>query len=108
LREGIETGAEDHVLIDATTRVLDDEIFDEATARNHRGAKTSRPLRVHVLAIAPTLVGRRERETQFVFVHVRRRIDLNVHRTPQCGAHRSAVRSSNGIVGHGVGSPFAQ
>ena len=64
-------------------------------ARNGAGA-----LRVHVRAAAPALVGRRQPQADLVFEHVRRRIDLDVHRPPQGDAHRGAVRLRRHLIRH--------
>ena len=57
------------------------------------------PLRVHVRASAPAVVGRRQPQADLVLEHVRRRVDLDVHRPPQRDPHRGAVRRRGLLAG---------
>ena len=72
-------------------RLLGDQILDEARAGHDGGAERPRALRVHVAAVAPALVRRRQLQADLVLEHVRRRIDLDVQRAPQGDPHRRAV-----------------
>ena len=62
--------------------------------------KPAGAVRVHVRAVAPAVVGRRQPQADLVLEHVRRRIDLDVHRPPQGDPHRGAVRRRGLLVCH--------
>src|SRR6185295_8635563 len=82
LGEGVEACSEDDVLADAAPCLLGDEVLDEASARDDRRPNAPRPLRIHVLPVAPAVLRQRQLETDLVLEYVRRRIELNVHGAP--------------------------
>jgi hypothetical protein len=63
-----------------------DEIFDEAGASQDGGAKGPRE-RAHGRTIAPSVLGSRQLQADFVFEHVRRQIGFDVQRPPQGRPH---------------------
>jgi len=92
LGEGVKTSPKDNTLTDAATRLFRDEILDEARPGHDGSAKEPREPRVHVRAMAPPAFWGHQLETDFIFEHVRRRIDLDVRGPPQGHPHRCAVR----------------
>ena len=71
-----------------------DEILDEARARHDGRAEGAREAGVHVGALAPGVLGRRQPEADLVGEHVRRRVDLHVQRPPEGDA-------DGGVIGVG-------
>jgi hypothetical protein len=102
LGERVKPGAQDDVLVHAATGLLDDQVLDEAGARDDGGAKEFRALRVHVRTVAPAIVRRRQPQANVVVQHMRRRIDLDVQGPPQGHAYRRAVRRRGSRVTLGI------
>ena len=50
------------------------------------------PTRMHVGPVAPVAVGCGQLQADDVLEHVRRRVDLDVHRPPERDSHSGAVR----------------
>src|SRR6185437_11076713 len=100
LREGVEACSEDHVLADAVPGLREHEVFDETRPRDDTAAEAGRPTDIHVRALTPALAGRREREADLILQYVRWRIDLHVHRAPQCDAYRRAIWTRGLRIGH--------
>ena len=103
LGEGVQARSEDDVLPDATGSLFRDEIFDEASAGHDGGAEGPRE-RAHVRTAAPSVVWSRQLQADFVFEHVRRRIDFDVQRPPQGDPHRRVVWLCLWLLRHGF--PF--
>jgi hypothetical protein len=57
-------------------------------------------VRIHVGPVAPVVVGLGDLQTDLVFEHMRRRIDLDVHGSPQGDPQRGAVRRHGQLVGY--------
>jgi hypothetical protein len=76
----------------AAARLFDNQILDEASTGYDGGAEEARGVWVHVRAAAPAVVRSNQLEANFVFEHMRRRIDLDVHGPPQGDPHRRAHR----------------
>jgi hypothetical protein len=78
----------------------------DETGTGHDGcSELARELRVHVGTAAPAIVGGRQLQADLVFEHMRRRIDLDVHGTPQGDTHRRAVCHRGSLITHDVLSP---
>src|SRR5205823_7343684 len=90
LGEGVQACSEDDVLPDAAGSLSRDEIFDEAGA-GHDGSAEGLREWAHVRTAAPSVVWSRQLQADFVFEHVRRRVDFHVQRTPQGDPHRRVV-----------------
>jgi hypothetical protein len=54
--------------------------------------------RVHVRTTSPIVVRRYQLHPDFVFEHMRRWIDLNVHGPPQGDSHRRTVRRRGSVI----------
>jgi hypothetical protein len=93
LGEGVQARSEDDVLADAAAGLFHDQILVEARTAHDRCPEEARAMRVHVRAEAPAFVGGCQPQANLVFEHVRRRIDLNMHGSPQSHPHRRAVES---------------
>jgi hypothetical protein len=78
-----------------------DQILDEARPSHVGSAKEPRELRVHVRAVAPPVFRVRQLETDFIFEHVGRRVDLDVHGPPQGHPHRYTVRRDGVLIVRG-------
>ena len=89
LDERVETGTEQDVLRDP---FLDDEILDEASARDDRSSIRTRADRVHVRSLAPAIARCGHRKTDLVLDEVWMVVELHVHGPPERGAHSAAVR----------------
>ena len=89
------------VLPDAMGSLFRDEIFDEAGAGHDGGAEGPRE-RAHVRTAAPSVVWSRQLQADFVFEHVRRRIDFYVKRPPQGDPHRRVVWRRHLLLMHDV------
>jgi hypothetical protein len=90
LRERVEPGSEQHVLLDAAGDPLPDEVLDEPAPPDHGGAERRRPL-LHVGTGAPVVLRSDDPQTHHVVEDVRRRVGVDMERTPQRGADGSAV-----------------
>src|SRR5437870_10541989 len=55
---------------------------------------------MHIGAAVPVIVGGRQPQTDLVFDHMRRRIDLDVQGSPQRDTHSRAVGSSGTLIMH--------
>jgi hypothetical protein len=106
LGEGVQAGSEDRVLGDAAASLFHNQILDEASTGHDGGAERPGEVRVHVGAAVPVLVRSRQPQPNFVFEHVRRRVDLDVHRPPQGDPHRRAVWRRGSLIMHDVLFPF--
>ena len=78
-------------LADAAASLFQNQILNVASTGHDGGAEDARGPRVRVRAAAPAVVGSHQLEANLVFKHVRRWIELNVHRAPQGDAYRCAV-----------------
>src|SRR5712691_7800044 len=73
-----------------------------AAIAGHDGGAEGPRERAHVRTAAPSVVRSRQLQADFVFEHVRRRIDFYVQRPPQGDPHRSVVRRRHLLVMHDV------
>jgi hypothetical protein len=83
------------------------QIFDKPRTRHNGGTENARTLRVHVRALPPTIIEGHEFKADFVFKHMWRRVNLNVHCTPQRHSHGCAIRTDDGLFTHELFSPSA-
>lgn len=58
--------------------------------------------RAHVRTAAPSVLWSRNLQADFVFEHMRRRIDFQVQRPPQGDPHRRVVRRHYLLIRHDV------
>ena len=82
LGERVHSGAQDHVLADAELGLLGHQVLDEPSTGRDPGPEGTREIGVHVRPLAPPRIRRGELQADLVFEHVRRRIELDVHRSP--------------------------
>lgn len=106
LGEGVQSGSQEDVLVNAPRGLVHDEILHEAGAGRAGGAGAPRGLDVHVRAAAPVLVRGRQPQPDLVVDHMRRRIGLDVQGPPQGDPHGRVVRLDRLLV-HAVASPSA-
>ena len=78
LGEGVQARSEDDVLADTVAGLFHDQILDEAGTGHDGGAELARGMRIHVRTATPAFVRGRQPQANFVFEHMRRRIDLDV------------------------------
>ena len=101
LGEGVQPRSEDDVLPDTTGNLFRDEVLDEAGASQDGGAEGPCE-RAHIRTAAPSFVWSSQLEADFVFEHVRRRIDLDVQGPPQGNAYCRAVWFRLRLFRHGI------
>src|SRR6185436_825315 len=106
LGEGVQGRSEDDVLPDAAGSLFRDEIFDKAGAGHDGGAEGPRE-RAHVRTAAPSIVWSYQHQADFVFEHVRGRIDFYVQRPPQGDPYRRVVWRRHLLIMHDVLSWFS-
>jgi len=65
-------------------------------------------VRVHVWTAPPAFIRSRQLEANFVFEHMRRRVELDVHGPPQGHPHRRAVRRRRCFIMHPFSLPSVE
>ena len=100
LGEAVQTGAQDHVLVDAEPCLFGNEVLHEPGAGHDARPEPTGGGRIHVRTEAPTLVGVCQPETDLVVEDVGCAIDLDVQSTPEGDPYRAALRACGSLVRH--------
>ena len=91
LREGVQAGAENDVLLNAGRREFGDEDVELSVARRDRCAECASPLGIHIAARPPVRIRIRQLQADSVIEHVWSGVEFDVQGTPQRHPHRGAV-----------------